>query len=109
HRSGSTIFVEGYEGSVTIDNLARTYLESEDFQSVQTLSLRDRLTGYNLWGRLKQLHTDNPPREFYQSPRYIFFRFSQDDFTARWPDAQPFAKDRFGKWIANEKMVESAL
>lgn len=78
------VTVEGYEGSVKIDCLAKRYLEAEIFQSGLStrerwqsdahFSLQERLTCYVLWGRVKELYSnsDNAVQNTYLY-RYLVF------------------------------------
>ncbi len=51
------VTVDGYEGSVAVDELASKYLKAEPFQSGTKASLVDRLACESLWDRVKQLYT----------------------------------------------------
>lgn len=53
------VSVDGYEGSVEINELALKYLGSAPFRRMSESSLNDRLTCENLWGRVQQLYTDS--------------------------------------------------
>jgi hypothetical protein len=53
------VSVDGYEGSVEINELALKYLRAAPFQRDTESSLQDRLTCAGLWGRVQQLYTDS--------------------------------------------------
>lgn len=53
------VSVEGYEGSVPIDEIAQKYLHlAIDKQNIH-LSLQDKLDHYMLWGKIEQLYHDS--------------------------------------------------
>ncbi len=53
------VSVDGYEGSVEINELASKYLSADPFQKDTKATPRDRLTCDSLWGRVRQLYTDS--------------------------------------------------
>ena len=53
------VSIDGYEGSVEINELALKYLRAAPFQRDTESSLQERLTCASLWGRVQQLYTDS--------------------------------------------------
>lgn len=53
------VTVDGYEGSVEINELALKYLKADAFQRDAHPNLQDRLDCYALWGRVQKLYIDS--------------------------------------------------
>jgi hypothetical protein len=53
------VTVDGYEGSVEINELANKYLGANTFQRDGNPDLQERLNCYALWGRVQKLYTDS--------------------------------------------------
>ena len=53
------VSVDGYEGSVAINELALKYLEATPFRRDAESTLQDRLTCAGLWERVQQLYIDS--------------------------------------------------
>lgn len=58
-RGQRLVSVDGYEGSVEINELALKYLRATPFQRDTESSLQDRLTCESLWGRVQRLYADS--------------------------------------------------
>lgn len=53
------VTVDGYEGCVEINELAKKYLEANAFQRDGNPSLKERLECYALWERVQKLYADS--------------------------------------------------
>ena len=53
------VTVDGYEGSVEVNELATKYLRANAFKRDGNPSLQERLDCYALWGRVQKLYTDS--------------------------------------------------
>ncbi len=53
------VTVDGYEGSVEINELGLKYFSADPFQSDTQAALEDRLDCDNLWGRVQKLYNDS--------------------------------------------------
>src|SRR3569832_2087906 len=53
------VTVDGYEGSVEINELAKKYLRANAFQGDGNPNLQQRLDCYVLWGRVQKLYADS--------------------------------------------------
>lgn len=53
------VSIEGYNGVVTINELASKYLKSDSLRADQDLSLKDRLDSRNLWETIEQIYKES--------------------------------------------------
>jgi hypothetical protein len=53
------VSVDGYEGSVEVNELALKYLKANAFQRDGDPSIKERLDCYALWGRVQKLYIDS--------------------------------------------------
>ncbi len=115
------VTVDGYEETVTINELAEKFLSTHPFS---TISLKDRMNYYNLWTRVQGLYTKSDQKlrkmcayrilvplsefrpwcracmgdpmarigEWDGSGKEDIFEFSPEEYATLWPQSEPSNK-----------------
>jgi len=68
------VWVEGYKGSVQINELAQKYLEAAPFKMESDASLQERLNCDDLWGKVQKLYGDSDE----MLSRTLFYKYIVD-------------------------------
>ena len=53
------VSIEGFAGTLTINQVAKKYLNAEPFKQSNNLTLKERLECYNLWDKVEQLYMNS--------------------------------------------------
>lgn len=85
------VTIDGYQGSVTIDQLAAKFLLSSALQWKQDPTLQERWSCYTLWDRIRKLYIDSDEE------------LRKDSLYENLSSVKEFGSSFFPQWFGNER------